>query len=73
VRLRHDDDDVLALFNAHSGDVSFVLPADVAFTEALSSYDPARGGHRHGPLASVAIPTRSVLVLVASEAVAVVG
>jgi isoamylase len=73
VRLRHDDDDVLALFNAHSGDVSFVLPADAAFTEALSSYDPVRGGHRHGPLASVAIPTRSVLVLVASEAVAVVG
>jgi glycogen operon protein len=57
---RHDD--VLVAFNGHEADVDVTLPADAAFVEVLSSYDEERGGYRHEPGATVAIPARSVLV-----------
>jgi hypothetical protein len=49
--------------------VEFALPSgDAAYVEALSSFDPSRRGAHHRGGGRLAVPERSVLVLVAAEA-----
>jgi hypothetical protein len=62
-------DEVVVCVNGRHEVVEFALPSgDAAYVEALSSFDPSRRGAHHRGGGRLAVPERSVLVLVAAEA-----